>query len=80
VLTPEICLSCLFVFCRYVRWSIHIANLAPNVADGLKQLEAIVPNLTGPEQDEQALLLLDLEISRRLLSMKTDPDVRNRKT
>lgn len=52
-----------------------------NVAEGLKHMESVLPHVlmqtagqTSIEQDDQAVLLIQLEILRRQLALGTDPD------
>lgn len=72
---------------EYVRWSVAIAGLVgggSNVPEGLKHLETVLQQITGVnapagaaaaiEVDAQAVLLLQLEITRRQLSTGVDPD------
>jgi 26S proteasome regulatory subunit N9 len=64
----------------YVRWAVAVASLVGggnNVAAGLAHLEATLPHVEkkgvagaqrAPDQDDQAVLLLQIEILRRTLS------------
>ena len=69
---------------EYARWSIAVASLVGGgaVADGLKHVESVLPHVlhqsagqVSIEQDEQAVLLLQLEITRRQLSLGVEIDL-----